>query len=495
MAQNDIVLKVREKGAAKTTSALKRITMAVGGLAAAYITMRSAMALGRFGVDIVKSFTRQDVALRKLSKQVKGSLKLYEDYAAGIQNATLFADEQVIEWLQLAKTYGVADDQLQKVTDSAIGLGTALQMDVGTALRYVTLALEGDYTMLQRYIPTLRTMTDESKKAAAVQKVIGDGLKMAKEEAKAQPWIQLGMAFGDLKEKAGEALAKQIIPSMQTLTAMFKSGEAEEWAKTVGNAFAKVAKVVTDLPGTLDDLKVAFGLMSPEEAEGKGKGRSSAAILDKAKARYSKLETERRKAIQRRNKLQADARWMPKGETYDEIAIEQKKIAEIENRQRGLRSGAGKQLKYFEKNDPEGYADYTKKLKGGGVNLDMSTADKIKIGLGILYTIGTFASKDGKERHKNDKGLIDTIDAFYDPERHKNDKGLIGTILSTDRPPVRNKGLIETIMSPFSEEPEKKAKEVEDAKGIIEAAMNSMSGSFIDLSKRVRQLETEMAMG
>ena len=292
MAQNDIVLNVREKGAKRTASAIKGVLRAVGGLATAYLGLRGAIAIKNLAVSSVKAYTAQALAEKKLQTVVKGSIKLYKSVASEWQKITIYGDEQTLAVMQLAKTYGVADRAIIETTKNAMGLAASLKMDVATAMRYVSLAAQGDYTMLQRYIPTLRTMTSETEKAAAVNKVFGDGWKLAQDEAKLQPWIRMKNAFSDLKEVIGKEMTPAIESMIETLTRFFEQGTAQKWAAGVGKVFSVML-------GSIKGLSQLIGWTPSDEDLTKAKNME---MHTKEKLKIVNKQEEQKKIIEDESK-------------------------------------------------------------------------------------------------------------------------------------------------------------------------------------------------
>jgi hypothetical protein len=132
--------------------------------------------------------------------------KKYQEFASWIQRVTKYGDEQVLGLMALIKNLGVSTDKVKEATKMAIGLATATGRDVSSMAQYVALALQGEYTMLRRYIPALRATTDATEQMKIVTDFAARGFKVAQEMTASFSItiIQLANLWADLKEKLGD---------------------------------------------------------------------------------------------------------------------------------------------------------------------------------------------------------------------------------------------------------------------------------------------------
>lgn len=164
--------------------------------------------------DLYDSFGQQErasnslaQALRNNGKDVDTNLRKYEAFASEMQRLTNTGDELVMELLKVAETMRAADPM--QAVKGAIALSKAFGIDAKTGIRMATLAGEGNFTMLSRYVPALRTANGVAEQTAIYQKAIADGFNLATEEAKDSIGIteRLSNSWGDLKEVFGEVIA------------------------------------------------------------------------------------------------------------------------------------------------------------------------------------------------------------------------------------------------------------------------------------------------
>ncbi len=147
-----------------------------------------------------------DATLRTTGQSVEKYGKQLRKAASEIQKSTVYGDEFILSLMAQGMNLGVAADKIEEVTKYAIGLATALQMDLATAMRYTTLATMGETTMLGRYIPALRGVTDQTKKWIIVQNAAIQGWNQAQEEIKTTQGAieQLKNMWGDMAEMIGD---------------------------------------------------------------------------------------------------------------------------------------------------------------------------------------------------------------------------------------------------------------------------------------------------
>lgn len=218
-----------------------------------------AMKLPNFATATIEAFGQQEAALQKLSAAVRANggrvsevLPIMRQFASDIQSITTYGDEQVHSMMAMATSMGVTAGQMDGVMRSAIGLSTALGMDVTTATKAAASAIQGKTGMLQEYIPALAKCKTEEEKLAQVQKLSASGFAQAEAAANTLDGKlkQAANAWGDLQEVVGEAFAptvkavagliKGICEIMMEHTAVVKTLTIALTSCAVGFAFTKV---------------------------------------------------------------------------------------------------------------------------------------------------------------------------------------------------------------------------------------------------------------
>ena len=124
------------------SSALQGFYMELGAMGARFATQLPAALF-----KSIEAFGRQEMAVQKLSAAVRSNggnvsevLPIMRQFASEIQRITTYGDEQVLAMQAMASSMGVSSDQMQGVIRSAIGLASALNMDVMTAVKAASAA-------------------------------------------------------------------------------------------------------------------------------------------------------------------------------------------------------------------------------------------------------------------------------------------------------------------------------------------------------------------
>ena len=167
----------------------------------------------------IQAFGRQEMAVQKVTSAIRSQggvvsevLPIMQSLASEIQSITTYGDEQVLEMQSLAAAMGVASDQMAETIQNAIGLSSALGMDVMTATKAASAAIQGKTTALQEYIPSLIKCKSEAEKLATVQRLAAGGFEQARDRVDTLDGKlkQAANAWGDLQEVVGEAFAPAV---------------------------------------------------------------------------------------------------------------------------------------------------------------------------------------------------------------------------------------------------------------------------------------------
>ncbi len=170
--------------------------------------------------------------------------------AAAIQEVTTFGDEFLLGIMAQILNLGVSADRVEEVTRASIGLATALKQDLNSAVRNMVLAFNGQFTMLGRYIPALRTTTDEVEKLDIVMQLATGGFAQAEAAAKTfrGRLEQLKNSLGDVGEVIGMIFLPRVLELVQSVKSMIPG--MQNWIRTNQEAIktaTKLAIVVTAL--------------------------------------------------------------------------------------------------------------------------------------------------------------------------------------------------------------------------------------------------------
>lgn len=231
-----------------------------------------AMKLPKLATATIQAFGQQEMVLQKLSAAVRTNggnisevLPIMQQFASDIQAITTYGDEQVHSMMAMATSMGVNAGQMDIVMRSAIGLSTALGMDVTTATKAAASAIQGKTGMLQEYIPSLVKCKTEEEKLAQVQRLSESGFAQAEAAANTLDGKlkQAANAWGDLQEVMGEAFAptvKAVAGLIKGICALLTENAAVTKTLTIALTSCAVGFAFTKVGGLANVAKMILGV-------------------------------------------------------------------------------------------------------------------------------------------------------------------------------------------------------------------------------------------
>ena len=204
----------------------------------------------------VKAFAEEEQAVIKLNSAIKANGKdvakigaQYKDFASEMQRLTVVEDDAVISALQLAESMKLANPQ--QAVQGAIGLSRAFGIDLDTALKATAKGMNGQYTALQKLIPSIKLAGSDTEKAALFQNILNDSFKLAQDEttSTAGSILQLKNQLSDLSEEFGSLIAQYLKPFIERLKEVIKyfkdlSPESKQLIITLSLIAAGIGPVV-----------------------------------------------------------------------------------------------------------------------------------------------------------------------------------------------------------------------------------------------------------
>ena len=216
-----------ERGIDKTKGALNglgAVAKTIGGVIVAAFSVRAIVNFFTTSVQLANEQiaveNRLAAAVKANGKDVESTMQKYRRFASEMQKTTTVGDEMTLSLIQLAES--MRSKAPMEAAKMAIGLSKALGMDLQTATRAATLAQNGNFMALSRYIPAVRSATTEAEKLAAVQHTVASGMQIANDEIKTMPGRiqQMKNAWGDFQEVVGSVIAtnETLLNSLTDLT-------------------------------------------------------------------------------------------------------------------------------------------------------------------------------------------------------------------------------------------------------------------------------------
>ena len=169
----------------------------------------------------VRAFAKQEDAERKLASairatggQVDANMARFTAFATEMQRLTVVGDETTLGLLQLATAQGLSADASERAVRNAIAMQSAFNVNADSAIRMTAALEQGDATMLRRYIPALRGVTNQAEAVAKAHEILSGAFQIAQDEALTfgGQVSQLRNAFGDFQEQVGAVVAKGLGP-------------------------------------------------------------------------------------------------------------------------------------------------------------------------------------------------------------------------------------------------------------------------------------------
>jgi hypothetical protein len=210
----------------------KLLTAITGGLAAAYASVKSAMAL-LAGLDKINAAYDEsagavkglETALRLNGASVEVESERLQKFASSMQSMIGAEDDATLAMMKQAQMMGVATEDLDDMAKAAIGLGEAMGTSAESGMEMMRKAQEGNFIGLQKALPQLRDMATNEEKLAAVTALAAKGLE-AKADAShrvAGMGERANNALGDLMESVGALLAPVRLLISAGLTKLYES--------------------------------------------------------------------------------------------------------------------------------------------------------------------------------------------------------------------------------------------------------------------------------
>ena len=322
-------------GIEKIGSGLKKLgvsfkqmaTVAVAGFAA---VGASIVALGKAFAEQEAVNSRLASAFNAVGENGQKAVEVWGAWATEIQRTTTLGDEEIMNLVSLGKVMGVTNDKLAEATKGAIGLSKAFGIDMNSSMKMVALAMNGEYEMLQRYIPELRKATTAAEKHAIVQDAMVNGFKMAEDELDTMSgqWKSLQGVIGDAMQEAGGAVGEggftdAIKQLKESIIDLSESGAIKSFASAGAKIFSRWIMGVTQLAEQLGSIYNMLVDLGDVISETKNPFKIREMLLEKSNERAEKKANDLfEKALEKRNKMREDA----ENEHWDKMLAEQKEF-------------------------------------------------------------------------------------------------------------------------------------------------------------------------
>ena len=315
MADKKITLKLRASNAMASGISSAKKALSKFGKSAARIGKRMAVgfiaagaALVAFSVKALKAYSVQIAAETALTSALKARgdegkklLPLLKRQASAIQEETGASDESTLATMAQLATLGVATSKLKAAAKATVAL-KSVGLEGASAQRAVALAFQGNYEMLNRYVPAIRNATTEQEKATAANALFAQGYEQQKALLDTLPgqWTNLKGKIGDAMEEVGEAVEKNtgMVDVLKRVAKWVKNlsdgGYIELWVSNAKDAIKSLLPLFETIGSKIKDLTV--GLQKMAGGLGARIGKAMEEKADQAGDTTFKISQEQRDA-------------------------------------------------------------------------------------------------------------------------------------------------------------------------------------------------------
>ena len=220
-----------QKSASQVASSFSTIGIAIAGIGAAFAAIKSVSILADFASEASeseKAITQLNAALRLNGNFSSDAASELKDFADELQKTTQFTDDQVIQSLALASSFGLAANESKKLVQAAADLSAITGVDLNTATRQLSQTLDGTVGRIGELIPATKTLTSEQLKAGAAIDIVADKFRGASQAIGltfAGATTITGNAFKDLQKTIGSIITQNpvVLAIIKELGAIFNS--------------------------------------------------------------------------------------------------------------------------------------------------------------------------------------------------------------------------------------------------------------------------------
>jgi hypothetical protein len=197
-----------ERASAQMSKAFSRIAAVAGPVALFAGLVKAIKSTTSAYLEQERADALLAARLQSLGDNVATVLPRLKAHATAIQRVTKFGDEYLLTLFAQIRAYGIQADEIPDVARVTLGLADAFGISNQAAARYVSLAIQGEFTMLRRYIPALRQTADAQKQLAIVIEAGNRGFDaiVANSRRVEDRIVRLKNSFGDLQQAIAGAL-------------------------------------------------------------------------------------------------------------------------------------------------------------------------------------------------------------------------------------------------------------------------------------------------
>lgn len=264
--------------AKKTSDGMASAFGAIKTAAAAALAVLAGREVIGFFKDGIEAAVAQENAMNRLSQALEltgensaAARTSFAEYANQLEITTNVADDVILNQLALAKSFGLTNEEAQKLVSAAVDLSAATGDDLESSVRTLGKTYAGVTGKLDEQVTALKGLTKEQLRNGDAIAIVAKRYKGSAAKAIdtfSGSITSASNAFGNFKEAIGEAIvsspqivtaAKEIAAAFNQLTSNVEGSGIKEVISTVVNAVAAGLSALTEFAaGVGRILQAAF---------------------------------------------------------------------------------------------------------------------------------------------------------------------------------------------------------------------------------------------
>ena len=284
-----------------------------------------------------ESINRLNAALKVSNSFSQEASQGLQEYASELQGLTRFGDENILNQIALAKSFGATNDQAKRIASVAVDLAEAFDIDLVSATRNAAKTLGGYASELGEVLPELKKLTTAQLQAGAGIDVISKkfgGTAKERVNSFAGASQQASNAFGDVLEGFGQFITDNplVISGLQKTTSYL--GDFATGLKVIAKEFNSAFGKKEDLSAIQEiDKQLIVAIEREEKLRNALNGASAGTSQGQAFEQEIKQLESLQKGLQRRRKALVDSRVI---EEQDKKASDEKQLMTEQQLQQAL---------------------------------------------------------------------------------------------------------------------------------------------------------------
>ena len=192
--------------------------------------------------DVIGEAAKADQAVRDLAVSFAGtgefseqSVEHFKHLADAIEETTTVSDDAVLKGATLAKSFGLSNDQAEKLVKTAVDLAAATGTDLNTAVQQLGATYSGTAGRLGKVTPALKLLSEEQLRNGEAIDILQkkyQGFAEASTQTFSGALTQTGNAFDQILKGLGQVITQNPV--------------VIEAIKELGDVFKQVSKFVQD---------------------------------------------------------------------------------------------------------------------------------------------------------------------------------------------------------------------------------------------------------